>query len=244
MVVPIKELNGNNIGFEAKGVVTGDDYEKIMIPAIKKVVSKYDKINFLYHIGKEFESYDLKALYNDSKVGFSYLFDFNKIAVVTDKEWVKNLVKAFTPFYPAKIKVFDEEQYHDAIEWLNQQDMTHITVNFLEEDGIVVIEPHKPLSEKDFEYLNSIIDPYLQNHKKLNGVVIKIKQFPGWDSLASIKAHFDFVKKHHEKTKRLAFVTDSSFIELFEHVARFVVHPEVKEFAYDKVEEAIEWIKK
>ena len=243
MLKRVENLEGDTLGFEAVGEVTGEDYEKTLIPALEESLQKHDKINFLYLIGDNFKSFDLKAMYDDSMVGVKHFFDFNKIAVVTNKDWIKNLTKAFAPLYPMQIKAFDTENLQEAIKWLQQKRRANIHIELLKDDGIVIFEPTKPLNQKDFEYVNSIVNPYLEQHKELKGVIIRTKQFPGWDSLASIKAHFEFIKTHHEKTKKLAFVTDSSLITAFEHIAKFVVHPEVKEFDYNQLEEAIEWVK-
>jgi len=232
MLKRVENLEDDTLGFEAVGEVTGEDYEKTLIPALEEALKKYDKINFLYLIGDNFKSFDLKAMYDDSMVGVKHFFDFNKIAVVTNKDWIKNPTKAF-----------DTENLQEAIKCLQQKRRANIHVELLKDEGIVILEPTKPLNQKDFEYVNSIVNPYLEQHKELKGVIIRTKQFPGWDSLASIKAHFEFIKTHHEKTKKLAFVTDSSLITAFEHIAKFVVHPEVKEFDYNQLEEAIEWVK-
>ena len=86
MLKRIENLKDNTLVFEAIGTVTGEDYEKTLIPALEEALQKYDKINFLYLLGESFESFDLKAMYNDSMVGIKHFFDFNKIAVVINKD--------------------------------------------------------------------------------------------------------------------------------------------------------------
>ena len=243
MIKKIEGLGEDIIGSEAVGVVSAKDYEDVLIPTIESALKRSKKINLLYVLGKDFESYDLKAIYEDSLVGIKHFFDFEKIAIVTNKEWVKNLVKAFEIFYPMEIKIFDEDSVQNAIKWLKEKPKPTVKVDLLEDDKILILESIKPLAKEDFEYVNSIINPFLEKYKELNGVILKIKEFPGWDRLSSMKAHFEFIKKHHEKVKKLAFVTDSSLVEIFEHFAKFVVHPKVKEFAYDKLDEALKWIK-
>ena len=117
----------------------------------------------------------------------------------------------------------------------------HITLN--KETHILTLEPRGVLTEADFETLSKIVDPYLAEGNKLKGLMIKTKNFPGWDSLTAIKGHINFIKQHHKKIDKLAFVTDSSLIDVMKTIAGVLVHPTIKEFKYNASEEAYKWLK-
>lgn len=69
------ELDCNNcLGFEAEWKITGEDYEKIMIPSINEKLKEYSKIGLLYHIGDEFEKYEIKAVLDDMNLREYRLF--------------------------------------------------------------------------------------------------------------------------------------------------------------------------
>jgi len=52
----------------------------------------------------------------------------------------------------------------------------------------------------------------------------------------------DFLKEHHKHIKKLAFVTDSFVGEMSEKIGSHFVSAEVKNFDYDALEKAKEWI--
>jgi hypothetical protein len=45
MIEKIKNLPENVIGFNAKAQITGEDYEKVLIPMIEEKLKKFDKLN-------------------------------------------------------------------------------------------------------------------------------------------------------------------------------------------------------
>jgi hypothetical protein len=107
--------------------------------------------------------------------------------------------------------------------------------------GIAVLEPVETLSKEDFEKAAGIIDPYIKETGKLHGIVIHVESFPGWDSFAALIKHFKFIKNHHQKVARVAFVTDSPIGGFAEHVASHFVNAEIKHFSFGRLPDAKEW---
>lgn len=66
-------------------------------------------------------------------------------------------------------------------------------------DGIVILVPGGELSESDSESAANIIDPYTEKSEKLNGNIIHVQSFPGWDSFSALISHLKFIKEHHKK---------------------------------------------
>ncbi len=118
--------------------------------------------------------------------------------------------------------------------------MLHITLD--EESGIATFKPDDSLSEADFKKAVHMIDPYLNKSKKLNGLIIVTKEFPGWKSFAALVSHLSFVKDHHKKIACVAFVTNSSIANLAEPIASHFVSAEIKSFKYNELEAAKTWI--
>lgn len=118
--------------------------------------------------------------------------------------------------------------------------MLDITLD--ENDGIAIFEPQDKLSELDFKEAVFIIDPYINKFKKLNGLIIITKTFPGWESFAALVSHLSFVKDHHKKIACVAFVTDSPIGNLAEQVASHFVSAEIKAFKYNELETAKTWV--
>lgn len=113
----------------------------------------------------------------------------------------------------------------------------------LDEDvGIAILEPVGELSESDFNAASEVIDPFLENNNELQGIIIHVKSFPGWDSFSSLVAHLKFVKDHHKKITRVAFATDSPIGSFAEKVATHFVNAEIKNFDFDELEDSKKWV--
>jgi len=116
----IQELPEGCVGFHAKNKVTAEDYEKVLIPAIEEAIKKFDKVSFLYHVGDEYEGYELGALWDDTKFGMTHMTHFKKIALVTDVEWLRVGCKMFGFVWHGHVKVFDNAQIDEAKAWLGE----------------------------------------------------------------------------------------------------------------------------
>ena len=110
-------------------------------------------------------------------------------------------------------------------------------------ESILIIMPSGPLESMDFEKLVQEVDPYIREHGKLNGVMIYTKSFPGWGNFAAFLSHIKFVKNHHQKIKKIAAVTSSSFLSIMPQVANHFVQAEVRHFDYDDKGAALNWLK-
>lgn len=115
--------------------------------------------------------------------------------------------------------------------------------NFIRADGILILEPEAALQSSDFNELSSLIDPYIAEHGKLNGLVIHTDSFPGWQDFASMISHIKFVKEHHARIRKVAAVADEGVISILPTIADRFVKADVRQFGHDDLDNALEWIK-
>lgn len=118
MIKLISGLPEHVIGFELSGKVSGDDYEKVLMPAVEAATSGDRKVCMLYHVTPEFEKYEFEAMWEDAKVGFRHLASWRKIAVVTDVDWIARSVRLFAFALPGQIRVFEQAGLAAARNWL------------------------------------------------------------------------------------------------------------------------------
>ena len=118
-----------------------------------------------------------------------------------------------------------------------------LKVDFIKSKGIAILEPNGELSSVDFEKAAKTIDPYIEKFGKLNGLIIHTRSFPGWDSFGSFITHMKFVKEHHTKVARIAFVTDSPIGSIAEKITDHFIKAEIKHFSFDEIEASKHWIK-
>ena len=110
-------------------------------------------------------------------------------------------------------------------------------------EGILVLNPHAPLSKEDFAGLSAAVDSYLSDHAKLHGVLIHSKGFPGWENFGGFTAHMHFVREHHKKVERVAVVTDSQFAGMAESLGKHFTSAEVRHFPFSDDVKALDWLK-
>jgi len=105
-----------------------------------------------------------------------------------------------------------------------------------------LIEPHGPLSRDDFDTIARQIDPVIEGAGQLDGLIIKTRSFPGWESLGGLIEHFRFVRNHHRAIQRVALVTDTPLANLLPAIVGHFVSAEVRQFDFDDDDDAIEWM--
>ena len=120
MIELLSDLPDNVLGVEAKGEVTGDDYEQVLVPAIEERLARHDKIRLICVLGGEFDGYSASAMWDDTKVGMRHLFSFERIALVTDHEMYGRAVKGFGFLSPAQVRVFGSSELADAKAWASE----------------------------------------------------------------------------------------------------------------------------
>jgi len=110
------------------------------------------------------------------------------------------------------------------------------------DQGVLVVRPKGPLSENDFAALSAEADAYIENHGALNGLMIVAEKFPGWENLEGFISHLKFIRGHHEKIGKIAFVSDSDVLTLLPKLASHFVSAEVRPFKADEEQVALAWI--
>lgn len=117
MIKVIEDMPPGTIGLEAIGKVTDEDYERVLVPAVSAALERKD-VRLLYVLGDEFDSYSAGAVWADTKLWAGHLTSWQKVAIVSDADWLENAVKAFGWLMPGEVKVFDDDDLDDAKEWL------------------------------------------------------------------------------------------------------------------------------
>jgi hypothetical protein len=120
MIEIIQGLPENVVAVTVSGVLTGEDYDRVLVPTIEDKVQKYGKIRILYQLGKKFEGFTDSAMLEDTKVGIRNFTDFEKIAVVSDVDWIINAVKLFKFVIPFPIKTYRNEELAEAKTWISE----------------------------------------------------------------------------------------------------------------------------
>lgn len=120
MVEQIPGLPDNVLGFTAKGTVTARDYESVIIPAVETLHAQHSKVRFLYHLGDEFSGIEPAAVWDDTKLGIKHLTGWERMAIVTDVEWIRGAVRVFGLAMPGNVRVFHNRELAEATRWVTE----------------------------------------------------------------------------------------------------------------------------
>jgi SpoIIAA-like len=118
MLELLADLPDTVIGVRAVGEVEGDDYDDVLVPAIKDRLDRHDKVRLLYVLGAEFTGYEAEAMWGDTKLGLSTFNSYDRIAIVTDAVWLRRSIKAFGWLIPGDVRVFHVDAFGEAREWI------------------------------------------------------------------------------------------------------------------------------
>ena len=121
MIEKMEDLPDGVLGFSARGTVTKQDYEQIIIPAVEEALAKFRKLRFLYSLGDDFSEFETAAMWEDAKIGLRHLASWDRVAVVTDVDWIIAAMKAFGFLLHGHFRVFRNRQIAEARAWISEQ---------------------------------------------------------------------------------------------------------------------------
>jgi len=117
MITKIDDLPDGVIGFEATGKLHAEDYRDVLTPAIEAAVADGAKLRVLL-VMAEFDGLSGGALWQDMKMGVSHLRAWDRLALVTDVEWMVHAVHLFGWLTPGEFKTYPSAERAAAVTWL------------------------------------------------------------------------------------------------------------------------------
>ena len=118
MLEPIPGFDDNTVALRGVGTVTADDYRTVFAPAVAAAAAGGRKARLLLELGDGFEGYDAGALVADAGLGIGHMGSFERIAVVTDAEWLRGAIHLFGGLIPGEVRLFAASQSGEAREWV------------------------------------------------------------------------------------------------------------------------------
>jgi hypothetical protein len=120
MIELIEGLPDGVVGLEAVGEVTAEDYEDVAMPAIDSARQRREKLRLLCVLGERFSGYTAGAMWDDTKLGLRHPFSWERIAVVTDAEHYRALIKGFGWLIPGDVRLFANDELGSAKAWVSE----------------------------------------------------------------------------------------------------------------------------
>jgi hypothetical protein len=120
MIELLRGFPDNVVAIKAEGEVTRADYDDVLIPAVEKALARHDRVRLIYEIGRGFAKFDPGAAWEDFKVGMEHFSRWERVAVITDLEWIKLATQMFSVFLPGSMRVYATEDAAKARLWITQ----------------------------------------------------------------------------------------------------------------------------
>jgi hypothetical protein len=120
-VAMIELLEGfpeNVVAVSGKGQVTKRDYEEVLVPAVEAAFKKHHRVSFYYELGPQFAGLEAGAAWEDFKEGVRHFLHWEKMALVTDIEWIRRAISGFAVFMPGELRVFPYAEQAVARAWV------------------------------------------------------------------------------------------------------------------------------
>jgi len=107
------------LDLKATGKLTHEDYE-IINPMVDSAMSaiKHAKVKVLFD-ATELEGWELRAVWDDFKLGLKHNNEFDKIAIYGNQKWLESSAKIASWFMSGEIRYF--ENLGDAFAWLHDK---------------------------------------------------------------------------------------------------------------------------
>ena len=122
MVETIGALPAGVLGFRLTGKLSRDEYHDALMKPIYAALERGDKLRILIELPDAFHGLDTGALWEDLKaagsVGLKHRSAWQRMAVVTDKDWVRNGIGAFGWLSPGELRVFEAGELGQAATWV------------------------------------------------------------------------------------------------------------------------------
>lgn len=241
MLTTLENLPSTIVALRASGKVNRADYENVLVPHLEKARQEQTRIRLLLEFSPEFSRLTIGAALNELKIGIKYAALFAKVAVISDSEWFGRALRFFSSLRPSPTRSFRTGQMNQALAWLEDGAMDSRLQLILKESGVAIAHLNGPLRREDFEKLAGGVDPWIDFHHKLQGLVVVMKSFSGWENVGSLLRHLEFVRGHQRRIRKVCIVTDSRLPSLTGRLMRLLVQPEIRSFPSSEILEAERW---
>ena len=118
MIEQLSNFPDDVLAFVCKGRVTKADYDFVLVPAVMKALEKHKGVRLYYETAADFSGIDPGAMWEDFKVGMEHLTRWERVAVVTDVEWIKQTMRFFSFLMPGATKSFPTSEAAQARAWI------------------------------------------------------------------------------------------------------------------------------
>jgi SpoIIAA-like len=118
MITPLKNFPTNVLAFLCSGRVSKAEYDSVLVPAVRAALKSHDKVRVYYETAADFAGIEPGAVWEDFKIGIEHLTRWERMAVVTDVDWIKHTIRFFSFLLPGEMRIFPRSEAAQARVWI------------------------------------------------------------------------------------------------------------------------------
>lgn len=118
MVTEITGLPLGVIGFRFSGEVTKDDYDKVIFPIVKDKAYGQEYLRMILILDTPPSNFTPAAWMSDALLAMQYITKWEKVAAVSDSEFMKMAVPVLDKLVPGESRLFSHAEEEQAMEWV------------------------------------------------------------------------------------------------------------------------------
>jgi hypothetical protein len=111
-------MPAGTIGFEAIGEVEDDDWEESVEPVLRREIAEGRNVRLLYLLGTATREVEADAMSADAGFRARHATSFERVAVVSDENWMRPALRALSVLLPGKARGFRVRDLAEAKAWL------------------------------------------------------------------------------------------------------------------------------
>ncbi len=110
------------VGVQAHGRVSAADYEDVLIPAFSAAQAASDdgKVRVLYVLDGDVPGITAGGALKDAQLGLGHLRSWERVAIVTDAEWIHHAIHALGWMMPGEVRAFGSDELDAARSWVTE----------------------------------------------------------------------------------------------------------------------------
>lgn len=116
MITILPETRGNIVAIRPSGRLSHADYQAFE-PKLDAVIEKAGAVRLLVDLG-EFEGWELQAAWDDFALGLRHMGDFERLALVGDRDWQGFAARISDVLMGCDVRSFKAREWDDAWAWI------------------------------------------------------------------------------------------------------------------------------
>lgn len=189
MIQIIKNAPENVAAFEARGEVTKQDFETVFAHVQEKI-DQEGELNYLLKLDTDVSNFTAGAWLKDMLLGMKHLTNWNRCAIVSDKEAVHSVTYLADKFTIGEFKAFEQNDFKKALNWVStgkkknkKSEGTHIGAALAAGlGGAVVLNVMHEIIRKNFDNVpevNEVGEQALDKMLSSTGIQLNDKELYG-----------------------------------------------------------------